>query len=326
MASLQTFEIANQQMVLKAINLGGIITELLVPDIKGQLTNVVLGYPDISDYLTDSFFLGCIAGRFANRIAEGKLTIDGKAYKLAINNGKNHLHGGVKGFDKVYWQVTKVADNKLMLEYASKHMEEGYPGNLEVVVTYELTDANELLIEYNATTDQETVINLTNHSYFNLSGSMDNTIADHDIQIETDKLIAVNADQIPTGVLQDVSDTPFDFLRNRNLGEAIEDYKSSDNSAIGFDHCYAFERSAFKKMAQVSSQATGISMQVFSTEPGVQLYTGNHLVAPFQQHQALCLETQHYPDSPNQPGFPSTTLKKDGRFYSKTVYKFGLKD
>ncbi|MEQ8475121.1 MAG: aldose epimerase family protein [Fulvivirga sp.] len=326
MSSLQTFEIANQQMVLKAINLGGIITELLVSDKKGQLTNVVLGYTDISDYLTDSFFLGCIAGRFANRIAEGKLTIDGKAYQLAINNGKNHLHGGEKGFDKVYWQVTKVADNKLMLEYASKHMEEGYPGNLDVTVTYELTDASELLIEYSATTDQETVINLTNHSYFNLSGSMDNTIADHDIQIETDKLVAVNADQIPTGVLQDVSDTPFDFLRKRNLGKAIEDYKSSDNSAIGFDHCYAFESSEFKKMAQVSSKATGISMQVFSTEPGVQLYTGNHLVAPFQQHQALCLETQHYPDSPNQPGFPSTTLKKDGRFYSKTVYKFGLKD
>ncbi|MTI38928.1 aldose epimerase family protein [Fulvivirga lutimaris] len=322
MSSLQTFEITNQQISLKALNLGGIITELLVPDRKGELVNVVLGYNNISDFLSDDFYLGCIAGRFANRVAEGKLTIDGKAYQLAINNGKNHLHGGIKGFNKVYWEVSQVSESKLAFNYTSPHLEEGYPGNLDVTVTYELTEANELVIEYKAITDQETVINLTNHSYFNLSGAENGDILDHTVQIFTDSLVDVNEDQIPTGIIQNVTNTPFDFQEERNLNEAMEEYKSNDKTAIGFDHCYAYGDKRFKQMATVASAASGIAMEVYSTEPGMQLYTGNHLTAPFKQYQALCLETQHYPDSPNQPDFPGTSLKPNEEFNSKTVYQF----
>ena len=326
MSSLQQFEITNQHMVLKALNLGGIITELLVPNRNGELINVVLGYSNISEYLTDNFYLGCIAGRFANRIAAGKLKIDGKNYSLAINNGKNHLHGGVKGFNKVYWEVTKDSDSKLAFNYLSPHLEEGYPGNLNITVTYELTEANELVIEYMATTDQKTVINLTNHSYFNLSGVESDSILDHDIEIKTNQLVDVNTDQIPTGILKDISSTPFDFLKSRNIGEAMDDYKKVDDSAIGFDHCYAFDGLNFKAMAKVASQSSGIAMEVLSSEPGLQFYTGNHLTAPYKQHQALCLETQHYPDSPNQPDFPSTTIKPNEAFNSKTIYRFGLEN
>lgn len=322
MTSLQSYEISNKKLVLRVLNLGGIITDLLVPNNKGQLTNVVLGYKNIADYLLDNFYLGCIAGRFANRIDAGKLKVDGKDYQLAINNGKNHLHGGNNAFHKVFWNVEKIAKNKLQLSYLSPHMEEGYPGNLEVNVTYELTNANELAIDYKASTDQDTVLNLTNHSYFNLDGKASDNILNHSIHIDTTKLVEVNDDQIPTGKLIDISNTPFNFLNSRNIGAAMDDYKKVDEAAIGFDHCYAFESLSLKKMAELSSGLSGIKMEVHSTEPGMQFYTGNHLTKPFQQYQALCLETQHYPDSPNQENFPTTLLKPGDSFQSKTIYKF----
>ena len=309
-------------MSAEILSYGGIIHTLNVPNRGGETINVVLNYEDPEAYLNDKFYLNAIIGRYANRISNGRFSVEGKKYVLANNLGKNHLHGGINGFNSVLWEVEKVASNKLELQYTSPHMDEGYPGNLTIKVNYTITEENELVIDYQAITDQSTVLNLTNHAYFNLSGGKEPTIKDHVLSIYSDTILAVDADLIPTGEYIDVKGTVFDFTFKRILGSAINNNAPALQHTKGYDHCYVFEGENLKPMAKLESHQSGIVMTTYSTEPGMQLYTGNHLLAPFQAYAGACLETQHYPDSPNKPSFPATTLEPDQEFSSKTVYKF----
>jgi aldose 1-epimerase len=315
---------------VKILNYGGTITELYAPDKSGALGNVVLGYDSLSGYLqTGNPYFGALIGRYGNRIANGKFTLDGKSYTLAQNNNGNTLHGGLKGFDKVVWTAAPVGDNGLKLTYDSKDMEEGYPGNLHTEVLYTLTADNELKIEYTATTDKATPLNLTNHAYYNLSAGTDSTILDHELMLKADKYTEVNAKLIPTGKLPDVKGTPMDFTTAKKIGNDIAKVSG------GFDHNWVLNKGAgLEKIAELYHPASGRFMEVFTTEPGVQFYSGNFLDGTLTntkggkkivQHAGLCLETQHFPDSPNQPAFPSTILKPGETYKQTTVYKFSTK-
>lgn len=317
-------------VVAKVMEYGAILTELRVPDRAGRAENVVAGFDNLEQYLQGCPFFGATTGRYANRIAKGKFTLEGKEYSLATNNGPNALHGGVKGFDKQLWKSEKVGGKEgagVRFTYLSQDGEEGYPGNLNVAVTYRLTEENALVIEYEATTDKTTVVNLTNHSYFNLAGEGD--ILNHELRVSADRYTPVNDQLIPTGELAPVAGTPFDFEKLTTIGSRFD---RLTNNPRGYDHNLVLKRQGpgLEAIAWVREPKTGRKMEVLTTEPGMQLYTGNFLDGKlagiggvtYRQHSAFCLETQHFPDSPNQPAFPSTVLKPGGTYRSTTVYRF----
>lgn len=325
-------------MTAKITNYGGILVALTAPDKDGKFEDVTLGLDSLSSYVKNNPFFGALVGRYGNRIAKGKFTLDGKPYTLFINNMGNHLHGGKVGFDKVLWTATPVDGDEpaLKLAYTSKDMEEGYPGNLFVTVTYTLQKDNALKIDYEATTDKPTVVNLTNHTYFNLTGGAKRDILDHVVTINADKFIPVDETLIPTGKLQPVAGTPFDFTKPEVVGARIND--STDTQIKyggGYDHGWVLngEASSLKKAATVYEPTSGRVMEVSTTEPAVQFYTGNFLNGkvmgregfPYKKRYALCLETEHYPDSPNQPSFPTTTLKPGETYKTTTIYQFSTK-
>ncbi|WP_394343374.1 aldose epimerase family protein [Hymenobacter rigui] len=315
-------------------NYGGTITSLLVPDKAGKPGEVVLGFNSVSGYQSPEFlkagpYFGALIGRYGNRIAEGRFTLDGKEYTLAKNNGENTLHGGKKGFDKVLWQAepgTSAEGPTLKLTYLSKDGEEGYPGNLTVTVVYTLTADDALEIDYSATTDKATPVNLTNHAYFNLSGSKD--VLGHEVTIAADRYTVVDAGLIPTGELRPVKGTPFDFTTPHAIGERIAQVPG------GYDHNWVLNQTTgLHAAATVYEPTTGRTMEVTTTEPGLQFYTGNFLDGTLKgangqtygKHAGFCLETQHFPDSPNQPKFPSTILQPGQSLHSTTIYKFGVR-
>jgi aldose 1-epimerase len=321
-------------MVVKLINLGGAITEIWVPDKAGKLADVNLGFEDIKGWQSKSNpFFGCLVGRYANRIAKGKFTLDGKEYKLATNNGPNSLHGGVKGFDKVVWEVKKVGPNSVTLSHVSPDGDEGYPGELKADVTYTLTDDNELVIDYKATCDKPTVINLTNHAYFNLAGHDAGDILDHEVTLKAANVTPTDETLIPTGKLEPVKGTPFDFTSPKKIGADIAKIKADP---VGYDINYVLDAGQSEKPALgavVYEPKSGRVMEMLTTEPGVQFYTGNFLNgtakgkggAVYKKHAGFCLEAQHYPDSPNQPTFPSVVLRPGKEYKQTTVYRFSTK-
>ena len=314
---------------VRAIPLGGIIMSLRAPDRRGRLANIVLGFDTPEQYLDNRRYLGAIVGRSANRIARGRFTLDGTPYQLATNGGPNHLHGGVKGFDKVVWTGEPFQDagtSGVAFTYASRDGEEGYPGNLNVRVTYALNPRNELVVEYSATTDKATPINLTQHSYFNLSGN-ERDVLGHQLTIEADRYLPVDATQIPTGEIAKVEGTPFDFRKPVAIGARIDDPHEQLRIGGGYDHTWvlrggglAQSARALAPAARVVDPLSGRTLDVSTTEPGMQFYSGNRLDRP---RWALCLETQHFPDSPNHPQFPSTILRPGQSYRSTTVFAFG---
>ncbi len=309
---------------------GGTVTSWIVPDKNGNKSSILLGYDSLSGYLAHPPYFGALIGRYGNRIANGKFKLDGKEYKLATNDGKNHLHGGIKGFDKVVWTATTFSDTlpSLALSYVSVDGEEGYPGNLKVTVLYSLTDNNELSLEYSAETDKATPVNLTNHSYFNLTGDHANTILDETLKIDADFYTPVDSTLIPTGEIKSVTGTPFDFRTPTKIGARIDSVKG------GYDHNWVLNRKGkdLQLVAVLADSATGRKLEVYTTEIGLQVYSGNFLDAkiqashgvPFLKHTALCMETQHFPDSPNEPKFPTTILKPGEKYHSVTKYKFSV--
>lgn len=319
-----------------ALDYGGIIVSLKAPDREGRFADVVLGFDSLPQYLNEHPYFGAIVGRCANRIAKGQFSIEGKTYHLATNIGPNHLHGGIVGFDKVLWQ-TKPFQNKwgtgVHLFYLSRDGEEGYPGNLDCRVTYTLTDENELIIDYNATTDKTTPLNLINHSYFNLAGEGRGNILSHELYINADKFTPVDSSSIPIGVVQRVHNTPLDFTRARVIGERIEAENEQLKFGNGYDHNFVLKKEKEGELtlaATAYEKISGRFLKVFTTEPGIQLYTANYLDGSlkgksgvnYQKRSAFCLETQHFPDSPNQPSFPSTLLRPGQAYISRTVYQF----
>lgn len=313
-------------------NFGGIVVSLRVPDRAGKMADVVLGFDALDGYLGDNPYFGAIVGRYGNRIAKGRFTLGGKEYRLATNNGPNHLHGGLKGFNKVVWQAQATGPASLKLTYLSRDGEEGYPGNLTTVVEYSLTDANELKISYTATTDKDTVVNITNHSYFNLAGEGAGDILGHRMQIYADRFTPVDSTLIPTGELKSVAGTPFDFRQPHSIGERIGAADEQIKFGGGYDHNLVVNGNpgTLRPAARVIEPKSGRVMEVLTTEPGVQFYSGNFLDGsnkgkggkPYKHRYGFCLETQHFPDSPNRPKFPSTTLKAGQKMQSSTVYRF----
>jgi len=322
---------------VRVMTYGAIIVSLQTPDKNGRFADIVLGYDSLEGYLAHNFFFGAIVGRYGNRIAKGKFTLDGKEYTLAKNNPPNSLHGGRKGFDKVVWQAVpfqKSAEVGLALTYASHDGEEGYPGNLKATVTYTLNDKNEFSIDYHATTDKATPINLTNHSYFNLAGEGSGDILGEELMLNADNLTPVDATLIPTGKIESVKGTPFDFTKPTAIGARINDKNEQMVFGGGYDHNFVINRPGpgLVLAARAYDPTSGRVLVVDTTEPGVQFYTGNFLDGstgkhghPYIKRSAFCLETQHYPDSPNQPGFPSTILKPGQTYKSTTVWRFSTK-
>ncbi len=325
-------------MTVKISNYGGTVVSLTAPDKAGTYADVVLGMDSLAGYEKGVPYFGALIGRYGNRIANGKFTLDGKPYTLAVNNSPNALHGGLKGFDKVLWTATPVDGNEpaLKLAYVSKDGEEGYPGNLSVEVTYTLQKDNALRIDYQATTDKATVLNLTNHSYFNLTGDADNTILNHDLMLNADRFLPVDKGLIPTGELKPVAGTVFDFTKPTEIGQGISD--SSDvqiKLGGGYDHAWILKEggTGLKLAATVHEPKSGRYMEVRTTEPAIQFYTGNFLDGTltgkggvvYKKRSALCLETEHYPDSPNHPAFPTTVLQPGKTYQTTTVYTFSVK-
>ena len=322
-------------MEVRAMTYGGIITNLRVADKSGKFDDVVLGFDDFAGYLNNKPYFGAIIGRYANRIAKGKFTLDGKEYTLAINNGPNSLHGGLKGFDKVVWHAEpfeKPGSLGIVFTYLSKDGEEGYPGNLNTKVTYTLTDNNELIFDYEATTDKATPVNLTQHTYFNLAGDGHGDILGHVLRMSALRFTPVDKDLIPTGELRSVDGTPLDFAQQTPIGLHINDKDEQLVLAGGYDHNFVIDRTTegMALTARVEEPTTGRVMEVYTTEPAVQFYTGNFLDGTitgkhghvYSKRTGFTLETQHYPDSPNHPEFPSTILRPGQTFHSRTSYKF----
>ena len=327
-------------MQVKVTNYGAIVTAILVPDRNGKLGDITLGYDRVEDYINavDKPYFGAIVGRYGNRIANGEFTIDGETYSLATNNGPNHLHGGVIGFDKVVWDAELVGGkgwSGLELSYLAKDKEEGYPGNLSIKVTYKLTDANELIVDYLATTDKATPVNLTQHSYFNLKGEGEGNILDHELMINASKYTPVDSTSIPTGEMTSVTGTPFDFTTAKSIGRDIGKKDEQLEFGLGFDHNFVLNREGdgLSMAATVHEPTTGRVMEIMTTEPGIQFYCGNFHDGrlkgksgkPYVHRGGFCLETQHYPDSPNQENFPSTILKPGEEYRTTTVFKFSAK-
>ncbi|MDW7692056.1 aldose epimerase family protein [Flammeovirgaceae bacterium SG7u.111] len=335
---LYTLENANG-MVVKVTNYGGIITSILTPDKSGEFGEITLGFDSVADYENYSPYFGALIGRYGNRIANGKFSLDGVDYELVQNNGKNHLHGGTKGFDKVVWAAEEFKTEEgagLTLTYLSKDMEEGYPGNLNVEVLYFLTNSDELEVTYKATTDKKTIVNLTQHAYFNFTDNAKTDILDHEVMIASDKLVPVDETLIPTGELTSVEGTPFDFNIPIKIGEKIEEENEQLKYGLGYDHCFVLKKEkqdSLELAATVYDPESGRFMELYTTEPAIQFYSGNFLDGSFvgrggvsyNFRDALCLEPEHYPDSPNQSDFPSTVLNPGEEYYTKTVYSFSVK-
>lgn len=329
------FTLTNKNGIsISVINYGGIITRILAPDRNGTVEDVTLGYDSLSHYLKETPYFGAIVGRYGNRIANGKFSLDGNEFTLAQNNNGQHLHGGINGFDKVYWDIQEAGAGKLRLSYLSKDGEEGYPGNLSVEVYYELTDANELKIEYTATTDKTTVVNITQHSYFNLTGGAQRNILDHELTLYADKFVPVNKVLIPTGELKNVSGTPFDFTKPHAIGERINEKDAQLIFGGGYDHCWVLSSNdSIRHAATLYEPTSGRVMDVYTTEPAIQFYSGNFLdgslvgkgQVTYNHRFGLCLETQHYPDSPNQKQFPSTVLQPGETYRTVTRYVFATR-
>jgi aldose 1-epimerase len=316
-------------------NYGGLVIFMKVPDRNGHFGDVVLGYDNVADYINATPYFGAMIGRYGNRIAKGKFTLDGVQYKLAINNGPNALHGGLKGFDKVVWEPTILASLEgpsLQLRYTSKDGEEGYPGTLTVKAVYTLTEDNALKLEYTATTDKDTVVNLTQHSYFNLAGK--DSITNHQVMIPADKFTPVDSTLIPTGELKPVDGTPFDFRTPTAIGARIGQDDEQLKFGGGYDHNWVINKpmGQLGLMARVYEPTSGRVLEVFSTEPGLQFYTGNFLDGKltgkggwvYQYRNGFCMEPQHYPDSPNQPNFPSVVLKPGQVYHNTIIFKFSV--
>ena len=327
-------------MEARIMTYGGIIVSLKVPDRNGKFDDVELGFDSLEPYLKGHPFFGALVGRYGNRIAKGKFKISGKEYSLLVNNGENHLHGGAKGFDKKVWQAKSGKSTEgqtLELKYTSADMEEGYPGKLEVTVMYTLTNDNGLKIDYTAKTDKATHVNLTNHSYFNLAGAGNGDILGHELMIKAYQATKVDKGLIPTGEIVNIKGTALDFTAPMKIGARIDSSEEQMAWGFGYDHNYVINRSGgggqtLTMAAQVYEPTSGRVMEVLTTEPGVQFYTGNHVNVPagkggkpYGKRSAFCLETQHYPDSPNRPEFPTTLLKPGQTFRSTTVYKFSVK-
>jgi len=325
---LFTFE-NNNNVQFSITNYGGIITHLKVPDKNGNSVDTVLGFDNLEQYLDDHPYFGALIGRFGNRIANGQFTLDGKSYTMVQNNDTNHLHGGTRGFDKVIWDAKSIIEENdktgIELEYVSVDGEEGYPGTLTVNVKCTINNKNELCFEYLASTDKTTIINLTHHGYFNLNG-IKNDILDHVMIINADSITAIDEKLIPTGELKEVGNTPFDFRKAKKIGKDIEE-------AGGYDHNFVLNKSGneLSHAANVYDEGTGIKLDVFTTEPGMQFYSSNFLDGSltgknnikYSKHFAFCLETQHFPDSPNKPEFPTTRLEPGQKYQQTTIYKFG---
>jgi aldose 1-epimerase len=326
---LYTLTNANGDQV-KITNYGATVTSWVSVDKSSKRTSIVLGFDSLSGYLAKSPYFGAVVGRYGNRIAKAKFKIGESIYTLAVNNGANHLHGGIKGFDKQVWDATVAADSVpvISFSYLSKDGEEGYPGNLKVNVTYTLTDDDGLQIEYNAETDKATVLNLTNHSYFNLTSDHSNTILDHKLMIKADYYTPVDTGLIPTGELKAVKGTPFDFNTPEKIGARIAQVPG------GYDHNFVLNRtdSSLQLVAAVTDSVSGRKLELFTTQPGVQFYTGNFLDGsikgsdgkPFNKNTGFCLETQHFPDSPNKPKFPTTLLKPGEKYHTITKYRLSV--
>ena len=326
--AVDLFTLANANgLSAKVATYGAIITELHVPDGKGQFCDIVLGYDNLEQYLRKHPFFGATVGRVANRIAKGRFTLDGQTYALATNNGPNHLHGGLKGFDKKVWQAEPQTGAAVKFSYTSPDGEEGYPGTLAVAVTMTLTDANELRLDYTATTDKPTPVNLTNHSYFNLAG--EGSALEHEMMLAADHYTPSDSTLIPTGEIKLVKDTPMDFTAPRPIGSR---FAQLQNKPVGYDHNYVLNSGGkgLALAARVSEPRSGRVMEVHTTQPGIQFYSANFLDGTltgkrgvvYQQHSAFCLETQHFPDSVNQPQFPSVILRPGQTYRQTTVHKF----
>ncbi|MFC1481653.1 aldose epimerase family protein [Candidatus Neomarinimicrobiota bacterium] len=339
-ASVDVYTLTNANgCELKITNYGCIIVSLKVPDKNGQLSDVVLGYDTLDEYIANNPYFGAVVGRYGNRIGAAKFTLDNVEYKLAVNDGENHLHGGLKGFDKVLWAGAEFSSEEgpaVKFSYLSPDGEEGYPGNLKAEITYTLTNDNELKIDYRATTDKKTVINLTHHSYFNLAGAGNGDILGHKMTIKADHFIPIDKGLIPTGELQPVDGTPLDFRVATAIGERIDQGTEQLEFGGGYDHCWVLVKSsekAFERGVEVHEPVSGRVMELLTTEPSVQFYSGNFLDGSnigkggkaYNYRTAIALEAQHYPDSPNQPQFPSVVLEPGQEYSKSTVYRFSVK-
>ncbi|HWK44666.1 MAG TPA: aldose epimerase family protein [Stellaceae bacterium] len=334
--AVEVFTLVNRRgMTAEILTYGGTLLSLLVPDRDRRLADVVLGYGRLDDYVHRNQYFGALIGRYANRVGGGRFTLDGREHAVDVNQPPNALHGGEDGFDKAVWQASS-DDASVRLTHHSPDGTGGYPGTLDVAVTYRLTDAGGLRIEYLATTDRPTVLNLTNHAYWNLAGEGSGDVLDHELTIDADAIVAVDETLIPTGELRPVAGTPFDFREPHRIGDRIRDgHDPQLMVGRGYDHCYVLRPSPGAepfRAARIVEPRSGRVMEVFTTEPGVQLYTGNQLLGnrigksgrAYRQSDALCLETQHFPDSPNHPGFPSTVLRPGETFTSATEYRFSI--
>jgi aldose 1-epimerase len=330
--SVTSYSLTNRNgMRVGLISLGGIITAVQVPDRDGKRTNVTLHFPKLAGYAVNGPYFGGLCGRYSNRIAFGKFTLDGTEHQLATNNGEHHLHGGADSFIRKVWKHESFSDNASLgvkFKYVSADGEEGYPGKLTVVVTYTLNDENELRLDYEATTDKPTVLNLTNHAYWNLAGAANGTVLDHELTLFCDQYLPVDEGSIPTGPPESVVGTPMDFLAPHKIGERID---QTVNGNGGYDHCYVVNGTAgeLRPAAKIVEPVSGRVLEISTTEPGIQLYTGNHLQGTPEtgnagKHGAFCLEAQHFPDSPNRPEYPTTVLRPGETYRQTTVHKFSV--
>lgn len=324
----------NNGMEIRIITYGGVITSWTAPDKNGNYKDIVLGYNTLAEYEAETPYFGALIGRYGNRIAKGKFSLDDQEYTLAVNNGVNHLHGGLKGFDKVIWDAkTIVSDSTVSLElsYLSKDMEEGYPGNLETKVTYTLNNKDELSVNYEATTDKPTIVNLTQHSYFNLTADFNQDILGHELVINADSFLPIDNTLIPTGEFRDVTGTPFDFKTSKAIGIHIDNENIQLKNGLGYDHSWVLndQNTGVRFVASAYEPVSERLLEVFSDEPGIQFYSGNFLDGTlpsknngvYQHRTGFCLETQHYPDSPNQKNFPSVRINPGEKYNSKTVFR-----
>ena len=327
--------INSNALEMRVINYGGIITHLFTPDRNNKMGDIVLGFDSIDGYLKEPPYFGALIGRYGNRIMKGEFSIDNEKFQLEKNNIGNHLHGGTKGYDKVFWDINEIDfsnDKALKLSYNSKDREGGYPGNLSIEVIYYLSPNNELEIYYSASTDKKTIINLTQHTYFNLTANPTNTIPDHEVKINAKAFLPVDNTLIPTGEFRNVKDTPFDFSESKKVKIGIDELEDQLKFAGGYDHCWVLDKNNqdLTFAASAYENTTGRKIEVYTTEPGIQFYSGNFLDGtligkggiPYKHRTGFCLETEHFPDSPNRPEFPSVVLEPSAKYESKTVYKF----
>lgn len=325
-------------MEISIITYGGIITSWTAADKNGDYRDIALGYNTLAEYEAETPYFGALIGRYGNRIAKGKFSIDGEAYTLAVNNGENHLHGGLKGFDKVVWDAKTIVNDStasLELSYLSKDMEEGYPGNLQTKVTYTLNNNDELRVKYEAKTDKPTIVNLTQHSYFNLTADFNQPISDHELVINADSFLPVDSSLIPTGESRNVAETPFDFRSPKSIGKQINAENIQIKNGLGYDHCWVLndQEKGVRFVASAYESVSGRLLEIFSDEPGIQFYSGNFLdgtlpsksKGTYQHRTGFCLETQHYPDTPNQKNFPSVRLNPGESYQSHTVFRFSFR-